>query len=189
MTAAIAAPATERQISFASSLIRSNHAKSVQLSGDTDNAAETALAVEEFIADIAFLSKKQASEMITSLLDNERELKKKLAERPAAAPAEQVTDGMYMVGDRIFKVQIAKNGSGRLYAKELLTEAVGDGTYDSRFQYAPGALKLLSAADRMTLDQAKAFGALYGNCCACGRDLTDETSIALGIGPICRAKF
>jgi hypothetical protein len=41
----------------------------------------------------------------------------------------------------------------------------------------------------MTLDQAKAFGALYGACCNCGKTLTDERSIEAGIGPVCARKF
>ena len=103
---------------------------------------------------------------------------------------------------RIFKVQRAVNGSGNLYAKELLTEAVGhcggceacDGedlclTYDARFEYAAGAMRLLSAETAMSLEQAKTYGALYGTCCACGRTLTDEASIAAGIGPVCAEKF
>jgi hypothetical protein len=34
-------------------------------------------------------------------------------------------------------------------------------------------------------EDAKAFGALYGMCCNCGRLLTNEVSIYLGIGPVC----
>jgi hypothetical protein len=40
----------------------------------------------------------------------------------------------------------------------------------------------------MTVEEAKAFGLLYGRCIVCGRTLTDEKSIADGIGPICAAK-
>jgi hypothetical protein len=36
---------------------------------------------------------------------------------------------------------------------------------------------------------AVAHGKLTGNCSCCGRDLTNEASVALGIGPICRGKF
>jgi hypothetical protein len=40
----------------------------------------------------------------------------------------------------------------------------------------------------MSAEQAAEFGALYGICCNCGRDLTDETSIFHGYGPVCAAR-
>lgn len=43
--------------------------------------------------------------------------------------------------------------------------------------------------DRMTLEQAQEFGALYGVCMVCGRTLTDPKSIEAGIGPICAKRF
>jgi hypothetical protein len=78
------------------------------------------------------------------------------------------------------------HGSGHLYCKRLVP---GDG-YGSKatFVYAPGMMPLLSAKTKMTLEEAKAFGALYGTCCVCGRTLTDEKSIAAGIGPVCAGK-
>jgi len=105
-------------------------------------------------------------------------------------------DGMYRNpwnGD-IFKVQWNKaaqqsGAAPRLYAKKL--EVIGtpeDGDAEGTFVYAPGAFKLLRASWRMTLDEAKEFGALYGVCCRCGRTLTDEGSIADGIGPVCAGK-
>lgn len=36
---------------------------------------------------------------------------------------------------------------------------------------------------------AKVYGLETGSCCCCGRELTDKTSIAMGIGPICAEKF
>jgi len=99
----------------------------------------------------------------------------------------QPVEGMHKVGDDIFKVQKAVHGSGHLYAKRLVP---GEG-YGSkaRFEYAPGVLKTLSAATLMSLDEAKAWGALYGTCCVCGRTLTNEDSIDAGIGPVCAGKF
>jgi hypothetical protein len=87
---------------------------------------------------------------------------------------------------RVFKVQKAVHGSGHLYAKELVPDG-HEG--DWHFVYAPGAIRTLFAEDKMTLEEAKEFGVLYGTCCVCGRTLTDEKSIAAGIGPICAKKF
>lgn len=39
------------------------------------------------------------------------------------------------------------------------------------------------------LKAAQAHGALTGNCSMCNRELTNELSVELGIGPICRAKW
>lgn len=39
------------------------------------------------------------------------------------------------------------------------------------------------------IEAAKRIGLLTGNCCVCGRTLTNEDSIAGGIGPICGGKF
>lgn len=98
-------------------------------------------------------------------------------------PAENI-EGMHRLDSVIYKVQEAKNGSGRLYAKKLTQDGEG-----WAFEYAPGAVRKLSASTKMSLEEAKEFGALYGTCCVCGRALTDENSIAAGIGPVCAGKF
>ena len=109
--------------------------------------------------------------------------------RPKATkgkPAAEVTeDGMYRTPDgEIFKVQIAHHGSGNLYAKRLV---VGGGK--GRFEYEAGAIRKLRPEWKMTLEEAKEFGRLYGVCCNCAAVLTDEDSIAAGIGPVCATKF
>jgi hypothetical protein len=103
----------------------------------------------------------------------------------AAKPVRELpTEGMYRTEDgTIYKVQVAHHGTGKLYAKKLVQE--GDAW---RFEYERGAIYRLTASDKMTLEEAKAFGALYGTCCVCGRTLTDEESIAAGIGPVCAGK-
>lgn len=94
-------------------------------------------------------------------------------------------DGMYrMANGTIVKVQVAVNGSGNLYAKRL----VPNGT-SGTFEYAPGLITKLTPDDRMTVEEAAEFGKLYGFCCVCGRTLTDEGSIAAGIGPICAGRL
>ncbi len=104
-----------------------------------------------------------------------------LPDRPKA----QAPEGMHKVGDAIYKVQVAVHGSGHLYAKRLSVSPSGKVT----FAYEAGAVGRLSEDTRMSLEDAKAFGALYGTCCVCGRTLTDEKSIEVGIGPVCAGKF
>lgn len=92
--------------------------------------------------------------------------------RPDGAPGEGT----------IYKVQVAKQGSGRLYAKKL-TDGVF--VYEGR----SGGFRLLSAETLVDLETAAAYGRLYGVCCRCGADLTDEDSIERGIGPVCAGRF
>lgn len=127
-----------------------------------------------------------------------------LAGRREVAPViEEVSiEGMHRLDGKIYKVQVAVHGSGRPYAKVLVTEQVGtcggcekcDGedrcpAFESRFEYAAGVVRRLSLETRLSLDEAKEYGAVYGCCCVCSRTLTKEESIAAGIGPICAGKF
>jgi hypothetical protein len=134
----------------------------------------------------------QASEMIENGKAARTAIREQLtqARRAARLTADgsryDVTEGMWIVGTvgaegcRIFKVQRAVNGSGRLYAKELI---------DDSFEYLPGGITTVATtARKMALAEAQAFGRLYGTCCKCGRTLTDEGSIAAGIGPVCAGK-
>lgn len=106
------------------------------------------------------------------------------------SPSEDSHAGMYRDpsnGD-IYKVQKAVHGSGQLYAK--LLNPPQDNSAESRFEfvYAPGAIRRIRLSWRMTMEQAKEFGALYGVCCVCAATLTRETSIEAGIGPVCASK-
>lgn len=115
-------------------------------------------------------------------------------------------DGMYrnpQTGE-IFKVQWNR-GSGdgrRLYAKQLIMHVDGgrwtriplegflpkpEETH-AEFRYAPGAMRVIRPEWRMSMEEAKAFGALYGTCLRCGRDLTLEASIERAMGSTCAKK-
>lgn len=126
--------------------------------------------------DGATIDRRQASSLIDVLLEAPR-LTTHAAPPSARATTEPLAPGMYMVGDRIFKLQ--QSQTGHLYGKELV---------DGRFTYAPGLLREVHADDRMTLEQAKAYGQNTGVCCCCGRLLTDPSSVAAGIGPVCASR-
>lgn len=89
-------------------------------------------------------------------------------------------EGIHNVNGQIIKIQRSQN-SGYLYAKILTEELTGKWSF-TRLQ---GGLKLVSAATKISLADAKKYGKMYGTCCICGRTLTDEKSIAAGIGPVC----
>lgn len=103
--------------------------------------------------------------------------------RPAAAS--ELESGMYKVGDTIYKVYKAVHGSGKMCAKELVVIEFEDAEADVAFEYRGLAERFVTATDRMSLEDAKKFGAIYGVCCVCATTLTDEKSIAEGIGPVC----
>jgi hypothetical protein len=91
---------------------------------------------------------------------------------------EDLTEGMYQVGETVYKVK--RSQAGHPYAMVLTEEG---------FQFERGAVKKIRPEHRMTLEDAKAYGRQTGSCCQCGRELTNESSIAAGIGPICAGKF
>lgn len=146
------------------------------------NGVEITDLAEEFAA----LSKREASTRIDELMATARKLRERKwaqerAEREAARKIEiKVEAGIYLLNGVVHKVQKAVHGSGNLYAKVL---------QDGAFVYAPGAIRSLLPEHRMTLEQAKEYGHLYGVCCNCGATLTDEKSIEAGIGPVCAKKF
>jgi len=57
----------------------------------------------------------------------------------------------------------------------------------SELQYRGAAYRFVTADDiyNPTLEEAIAFGPKYGRCAICGRNLNDELSVALSIGPVC----
>lgn len=130
------------------------------------------------------MTRREISAAIDSAMDNNKMLREELAGTGAVpVPPKQTTDyvetGMYVLGERIFKV-LPSRSSDRCYAKELI---------DGSFTYAPGAMRLLTEEHRMSKEQAAEYGALTGQCACCGKLLTDVVSISEGIGPICKAKY
>jgi hypothetical protein len=109
-------------------------------------------------------------------------------------PAAPVSEGMYRdpQTDTIWKVVVAVHGSGRLYAQRLVagTKTVGDlAIPEGHFEYDGGAIRRINPAWRLSLEEAKTLGSLYGFCVRCGATLTDDVSIKAGIGPICAKRF
>jgi hypothetical protein len=84
----------------------------------------------------------------------------------------------------VYKVLYNKAmGNGRnLYAKRLVPET-------GRFMYSYGAIHTLQPDWQMSLEDMKSYGKQFGRCCLCGRTLTDDVSISLGIGPICERRY
>jgi len=128
------------------------------------------------------------------MVEKERREQEQIAAHDQIERAPEITEGMYVHDGEIYKVQRAVHGSGRLYAKVLV---VHDQNFDfqhgmtggnATFEFAKGMVYKLKPEEKMTLEQAAEYGRLYGVCCVCGATLTDEDSIAAGIGPICASK-
>jgi hypothetical protein len=123
------------------------------------------------------ISKARASEIITYLktLPN--------AEGSSEVNAnEDVEVGLYLVDGVAYKVKRAVYGSGFLYACRWDEESTS-------FVKESGAIRKIRASHRMTREQAGPYGLAMSACAHCGRPLTDETSIALGLGPVCAEKY
>lgn len=133
-----------------------------------------------------------ASELITRLRDLPR------APKARHNPNIKITsDGMYRLDGEVYKVQVAVHGSGHLYAKRLVIDAPavrdahGNITRPGQAHYERDhtAIAKLRDEHRMTVADAKGFGDLYGMCMRCAATLTDEDSIAMGMGKVCAGKI
>ncbi len=127
------------------------------------------------LANLADLPMSRASELITEL----KELPFKGESAMVKAPAVEVSEGVYLVDKTVYKVKVAVHGSGSLYASKWDPE-------DEKWDYCgQRVFPMLTQDARMTPEQAKAWGDLYGRCVRCDLPLTNEISQAHGYGRKC----
>lgn len=106
----------------------------------------------------------------------------------ATKPAPVTEIGLYKKPNGVvFRVKVGKT-SGHLYAERLVKADKYNQTF-AQFEYAPGALKELTADMRMTLAEVEEYNLDIVNCCICGRVLTKKSSKDAKIGPICASKY
>lgn len=126
-----------------------------------------------------------ASTWITRMIEKVRELK---AAAPAApvAPAAEVADGRYAVEvGGVLKFYKVKNG--RQAGFVFLDVQASDEWHSIRNL---GTIRQVLALIAQDAESAMIlYGQEIGECGHCGRTLTDETSRAAGIGPICAGKI
>lgn len=101
-----------------------------------------------------------------------------------------VKDGYFKLDGTIYMSQL-NQAETAYYTKRLAISYTGgeDGNEPEGSWEYHNVYRQLKEEHRLTLEEAKEFGSLYGVCCRCGRRLTNETSKANGIGPICEGKF
>jgi hypothetical protein len=129
--------------------------------------------VEDRVANGPF-SKTDASTLISLLLGCPR--------RTDVANKTAVPVGFYICDETVYRVVQSKQNTNNFYAKRL-------DVHSGRWEYAPGAIKNLADAPRLTVEVAARMGARYGICVICGRTLTAEKSVEAAIGPVCSGKL
>jgi hypothetical protein len=159
-TLAITSPATEKQINFLIKLL----AEKIE---DPAKSLDAIKWVNEHK-----LSKATASAKIDEYM-------KMPSVRKAFSTAVELDEGMYRVDDAIYKIYRTTE-TNEIVAKQLV---------EGVFEYlGKKPLKFITAEHRMTLDEAKEYGRITNTCCVCSRRLTNETSVAEGIGPVCAGR-
>lgn len=159
------------------------HSTSTQGATDKQLALIQKLMIERGVTakpgyDWSRLSRKTASETIERLI--------KMPKVVSAATGKPIlADGLYVVDGEVYKVK-RSNGAGQPYASVLVPGVDGG---SGSFTYVKGMTAKIKPEHKMTIEQAMAHGSLYGQCAACGRLLSNDESIELGIGPVCRDKY
>lgn len=123
-----------------------------------------------------------ASKAVSALIDRLKACPwRQAAPAQGAAKPKLAAAGFYCREGLYYKVKENVN-SGRRYAS-VYSEASGT------WEYAKGMVMRLTEDQRLTQEQAAAFGHLYGVCCICTRTLSNDQSIERGIGSVCYAKM
>lgn len=94
--------------------------------------------------------------------------------QPANVNARPENQGAIYVKDERDETYLGKIKDGKFYRSRACSDE----------QYA-AVIEACKAPE----ESAIAFGKKFGSCSCCGRVLTNDLSIELGIGPICRGKF
>lgn len=177
------APATEPQLTLLRDLMVQK-AERVHGAANTDDFAK----IDHWLA--SGVSKAQASENITRLLDEARNA-------PAPAPvasfmAEAVPAGRYAIdtmihavnGTAFYKVDRPTEGRwvGRVFVRQII------GPDEQKLSQKQGGVIIRRIAEAGAEAAAARYGQEIGECGMCGRTLTNDESRARGIGPICAAK-
>lgn len=163
--------ATEKQLAFIARLLEEGRSATIFFDGTKAGASRY---IEALLASPRRATPAPAAQVATPAT-------------PAVARPTSV--GMYRQGEDIYRVK--ESETGNLYAMKL-TAISGQRLRDSdeavvrwTFVYERGAIHQLTAADKLTLEEAKQWGIRTGTCCVCARLLTDAKSVLAGIGPVC----
>lgn len=109
----------------------------------------------------------------------------------AASAAAAAEDGAtYRAPDgRVFHAYLGQSGRLLLKLWEAHEDVDADNRATGEFAYYGAAVKLPAGSVRLTTDECAEFGRATGTCAICMRHLTDDESVARGIGPVCWGKL
>lgn len=101
------------------------------------------------------------------------------------------------LGDKDYKIVLSEAGEnsvnkGMIYVKvdgEYKGKISREGRWQVNGSHDAKLLKALTEFSMEPRETLKRFGFKTGTCAICGRKLTDKTSIANGIGPICQEGY
>lgn len=192
--------ATDRQIRYLTSLDSDMRNEFPDRVLDDDGHSDIEYELKAHQSGVPLLSVEKASELIDWCIKTTHDMRRDRAlaslEASAPRPKLEITEGFWYLATapgqvQIVKIQRAVHGSGNLYGKRLLAPESPDGS-KWKFEFESGLIRQMVQLYRqgvevakLTPERAKEFGHLYGICCVCGATLTDEKSIAAGIGPVC----
>lgn len=197
-TAASGPRATEKQTKFIRDLLESRDlTKSTKFMDATRvmDEGELRAYMQLLHGRAATVTKKGASEWIAALL----ELPRKTTVGSQAGPdVPAPPPGRYAIrdGDGVVKFYRVQEGRGKWQGRIFLSAGAGGPHGDPHWHPIPAnrpqTHETYKAVMAELLKDPQAAAQLYGQeigaCGVCGRSLTDETSRAYGIGPICRAE-
>lgn len=170
-------PATEKQVGFLLKLAGERPAWA-----DVNNVHADTIKAFASAAD----GKASASYWIGEALKQEKE-----AAAPQFNMAQELDDGVYRKDGTFYKVYHTVHGANVQVAKVLLVtpkgqDADGNELFGGTWEYVgKKPLYTLRPEHKLTQDEAKQFGLVYGMCVRCARDLTREESIHVGYGATC----
>lgn len=179
MPTATATAPSEKQVAFA---LRLADERDIPPLGET--AEKRRQTLQQFL-DQADLDRKALSWWIDRLMGYPED---------RTGQAEPVEPGFYETAEGEVYVVKANRAGTRVYAKRLVEHGGERLTEDGEvvhleFEYAPGVVQQLTGEQRMDLERARALSIRYGRCLACGKTLTDATSVERGVGPVCAKRF
>ena len=142
--------------------------------------------------EVEMLTKQNASLLIEALLamPKPKERLQEASEQPVAEGHALVTAGYYAIDiDGTVKFyRIDKPTEGKWAGYTFVKVQASDEFHPIKNRETKATILATISAQGVKESQAR-YGQLIGKCGICGRTLTDETSRAFGIGPVCREGF
>lgn len=144
-----------------------------------------------FPENVAKLTKREASDWITTIKASPKEVAPASLGTDVAPPADNVVPaGRYAIDidDTVKFYHVDRPTEGRRAGRVFVSVQASDDTFPIR--KASARQEVLEAIVSQGIQESMLrYGKEIGRCGHCGRTLTNEESIERGIGPVCAAKM